>query len=168
MTPQDTTHALAKSGNAEALAALIGSTKLESGFDQAGSDNGIRHEQSMVAKFHVLARQPDPTSPTMPSEHVQNLRLALHQEEAIDELRDAFASGDIVKVADSIGDALYVVLGTACACGIDIQPIFREIHRSNLTKFIDGTFREDGKYLKGPSYERANLAPIIEAQTRKP
>jgi predicted HAD superfamily Cof-like phosphohydrolase len=124
----------------------------------------VKREQEMVAEFHLAARQNDPLVPTIPSAAVQKLRLNLHTEEAVDELRDAFASGDIVKVADSIGDALYVVLGTAIACGINIEPIFDEIHRSNMTKFIDGTFREDGKYVKGPSYERANLAPLIASQ----
>lgn len=125
----------------------------------------MKIEQQMVGEFHVAARQPDPLVPTMPSESVQKLRLALHEEEAVKELREAFESGDIVKVADSIGDSLYVVLGTAMACGIDIEPIFHEIHRSNMSKFIDGSFREDGKYLKGPSYEKADLAPIIERQS---
>lgn len=92
------------------------------------------------------------------------MRAKLHHEEAVIELVDAFAENDIVKVADSIADALYVILGTSVACGIDIEPIFAEVHRSNMTKFIDGTFREDGKYLKGPSYEKADIAGVLSKQ----
>lgn len=126
----------------------------------------MKIEQQMVAEFHVAALQPDPKIPTIPSEQVQKLRLTLHLEEAVTELKEAFAANDIVQIADSIGDALYVVLGTAQACGIDIELIFHEIHRSNMTKFIDGSFREDGKYVKGPSYQKANLKPLIEAQSK--
>jgi predicted HAD superfamily Cof-like phosphohydrolase len=127
----------------------------------------VRRAQEMVGEFHVAAQQDDPGFPSIPSRRVQELRLKLHEEEAVTELREAFESRDILKVADAIGDALYVVLGTALACGIDIEPIFEEIHRSNMTKFVDGTFREDGKYVKGPSYVKAQLGPIIAAQIER-
>lgn len=118
----------------------------------------------MVREFHIPARQDAPAMPTIPSIKVQELRAKLHYEEAVIELVDAFVEGDIVKVADSIADALYVILGTAVACGIDIEPIFEEVHRSNMTKFIDGTFREDGKYVKGPNYQPADIAGVLAKQ----
>ena len=124
----------------------------------------MKAQQAMVAEFHIAARHPDPVRPAIPSLAIQALRLNLHEEEAVKELRDAFRSGNIVEVADSIADALYVILGTACACGIDIEPIFNEVHRSNMTKFHDGSVREDGKQLKGASYERPNIAGLIMQQ----
>ena len=33
-----------------------------------------------------------------------------------------------------------------------------------MSKFIDGYKREDGKWVKGPSYSPAQLAPIVEDQ----
>lgn len=71
---------------------------------------------------------------------------------------------DLTEAADAIADLNYVVNGAACAMGVDMEPIDDEVHRSNMSKFIDGHRREDGKWVKGPSYTPANIAPIIEAQ----
>lgn len=71
---------------------------------------------------------------------------------------------DLVQLADGIADLEYVSTGTASACGIKMQPIFDEIHRSNMTKFIDGMVREDGKYEKGPSYSKADIESILHKQ----
>lgn len=105
-----------------------------------------------------------PYTPMIPSLEVQQLRIKLHSEEAVTELQAAFEDNDVVAVADSIADSLVVVLGTAVACGIDIEPIFNEVMKSNATKIIDGHRREDGKWMKGPSFKLPNIAPLIEAQ----
>jgi predicted HAD superfamily Cof-like phosphohydrolase len=110
------------------------------------------------------AGQQCPVSPVLPAGPIQELRYNLINEE-LQELSLAFIEGDLVEVADAIGDLLVVVLGTAVACGINISPIFDEIHRSNMTKFIDGHRREDGKWIKGPSYEPANLQPLLAMQS---
>lgn len=124
----------------------------------------MNEQQKMVQEFMEKARQHIPLSPTIPHEKVRGLRIDLIQEE-LDELHLAFEHYKSLRlIADAIGDLLYVVYGTAVSCGIDIEPIFTEIHRSNMSKFIDGTFREDGKYLKGPSYSKPNLKPILEKQ----
>lgn len=47
----------------------------------------------------------------------------------------------------------YLVYGTALEFGIDLNPCFREVHRSNMSKLgEDGRpiYRLDGKVLKGP------------------
>lgn len=127
----------------------------------------MRREQEMVRAFHAQAGALIQDRPAMPSADTRDLRLNLITEE-LDELNQALWPDDGVYdhglVADALGDLLYVVLGTAVSCGIDIEPIFHEIHRSNMTKFIDGHRREDGKWIKGPSYEPANLGPLIEQQ----
>lgn len=115
-----------------------------------------------------LAGQATPQRPVIPDLKTMLLRIKLHTEEAVEELDQAFMEKDIVKIADSIADSLVVILGTAVACGLDIEPVFQEVMRSNMTKFIDGHRREDGKWVKGPSYEPANLAPIVRAQTGPP
>lgn len=50
------------------------------------------------------------------------------------ELMNAFAVGDEIKLADALGDLIYVVIGTAVTYNIPIQYVFDEIHRSNMTK----------------------------------
>lgn len=120
----------------------------------------MTEQEKQVREFMQKAGQEVPAKPTMPSENIIALRQSLIVEEA-SELADATT---IVEAADAIGDLLYVVLGAAVAYGIDLEPIFEEIHRSNMSKFIDGHRREDGKWVKGPSYSPANLGPIIEVQ----
>lgn len=67
------------------------------------------------------------------------------------------ATADIVEIADGCADLMVVTIGTAIACGIDLDPIFQEVHRSNMSKFIDGHRREDGKWIKGPAYSPPNI-----------
>lgn len=120
--------------------------------------------QLSVAKFMILAGQEVKDHPELASEKVVNLRSSLHYEEACVEFEAACDDDNLVEIADSLADSLVVILGTACAFGIDIEPIFQEVMRSNMTKFIDGYRREDGKWMKGPSYTPANIAPLIDAQ----
>jgi predicted HAD superfamily Cof-like phosphohydrolase len=121
-------------------------------------------EQRAVTEFMLRAEQECPVRPTIPGHETRLLRLRLIDEE-LGELSSAQATENMTEVADALGDLLYVVLGTASAYGLDMEPIFWEIHRSNLSKFIDGHKREDGKWIKGPSYSPANLAPIWYAQS---
>jgi predicted HAD superfamily Cof-like phosphohydrolase len=57
-----------------------------------------------------------------------------------------------------------VVYGTAVSLGIDMEPVFKEVHRSNMSK-VGGYKREDGKWVKPPTYSPASLDIILEAQT---
>lgn len=129
----------------------------------------MKKEQEMVREFHEKAGALINTKPTCVDEMTRALRWGLIKEE-LDELGVAFGSeppaytANITEIADALGDLLYVVLGTAVSCGIDIEPIFHEIHRSNMTKFVDGHRRSDGKWIKGPSYTPANLKPLLEQQ----
>lgn len=70
---------------------------------------------------------------------------------------------NLVGIADGIADLLYVVLGTAVEYGIDIEPIFNEVHRSNMTK-KDGHLNDFGKWVKPDNYSPADLEPILRAQ----
>ena len=125
----------------------------------------MKTEQDQVKEFMLKAGQECPEKPMIPGINVHVLRIDLIQEE-LNELDTALGNEDIIEVADAITDLLVVVLGTAVACGINIQPCWDEVHRSNMTKFIDGHRREDGKWIKGPSYSPANLEPIIKEQMK--
>lgn len=119
-------------------------------------------EQEQVREFTLKAGQECPERPIIPYVQIRNLREDLIFEEA----SELAGANDLENVADALADLMYVVLGTAVAYGIDLEPIFQEVHRSNMSKFIDGHRREDGKWIKGPSYSPANLQPIIEAQSK--
>ncbi|HTL62931.1 MAG TPA: MazG nucleotide pyrophosphohydrolase domain-containing protein [Nitrospira sp.] len=118
--------------------------------------------QSMVERFHRLfdIRVQDQPGPI--DERTRVLRERLIQEE-FDELKQAMAQDDLPAVAKELADLLYVVYGTAVSYGIDMGPVFREVHRSNMSK-IGGYKREDGKWVKPPSYSPAAIAPILALQ----
>lgn len=123
-------------------------------------------EQLKVAEFMIKFEQDVPDKPTIPTPEVQDLRLKLIREEA-DELEEAYAAGDLVKVADAIADLLYVVYGAACASGIAMSAIFEEVHRSNMSKiWPDGTVHknEHGKVIKPETYSPADLEHHIAMQ----
>ena len=44
-----------------------------------------------------------------------------------------------------------------------MEPVFREVHRSNLSK-VGGHKRDDGKWVKPDTYSPAQLAPILSSQ----
>lgn len=122
--------------------------------------------QQMVQTFHETFEIPVERVPVIPSESIKNLRVKLIAEE-LEELAEAFTENDLVEVADALGDILYVVFGSAVACGINVEPIFNEVHRSNMTK-VGGHKNEDGKWIKPAHYERPNLVPILMAQGWRP
>ncbi|RED44988.1 pyrophosphohydrolase domain-containing protein [Seonamhaeicola aphaedonensis] len=94
------------------------------------------------------------------------LRYKLMREEN-EEYLDAANDGDLVEVADALGDMLYILCGTIIEHGLQykIEEVFEEIQRSNMSKLgEDGEpiYREDGKVLKGPHYFKPNIDAILK------
>jgi len=117
-----------------------------------------------VGAFHEAFGLPVRHRPTadIPADEAV-LRQALLDEE-VDELRTAVGEGDVVGIADALADIVYIACGTAHAYGIDLDAVVAEVHRSNMTKLGgDGrpVYREDGKVLKGPSYEPPQLSAVL-------
>lgn len=119
-------------------------------------------EQSMVEEFHRKFDIAIQTIPADITEETKRLRARLIQEE-FDELKESMAGGNLSSVAKELADLLYVVYGTAVSYGIDMEPVFREVHRSNLSK-VGGYKRDDGKWVKPATYSPACLEPILDAQ----
>jgi predicted HAD superfamily Cof-like phosphohydrolase len=119
-------------------------------------------EQEMVAAFHRAFDIAIGTSPAVPDAATCALRVSLIQEECA-ELCEALGQRDIEAIAKELADLLYVVYGTAVSCGIDMAPVFQEVHRSNMSK-VGGHKRADGKWVKPPDYSPARLQSILAAQ----
>lgn len=121
-----------------------------------------------VRQFHEafeIRNAPGPEA--QPSAATIALRHRLMAEEN-EEYLEAAEAGDLVEVADALGDMLYILCGTILQHGMQdvIEDVFREIQRSNMSKLgADGRpiHREDGKVMKGPNYTPPALAPIVEA-----
>lgn len=174
----------------------------------------MTHEQQQVKQWMTKFEQETPDRPTIPSESVRRLRAELILEEALetigalgfelantsgsmvwtDQLKPHGFPVTLVGIADGLGDSKVVVDGTGVACGLDLEPIFVEIMRSNESKMwttvevrdVTGpkieigpdweevvdtrkqhVMKRAGKVIKSPSYSPANLQPIIEAQQAK-
>jgi predicted HAD superfamily Cof-like phosphohydrolase len=94
------------------------------------------------------------------------LRFNLMKEEN-EEYFEAAQNGDLIEVADALGDMLYILAGTIIEHGMQdkIVEVFDEIQRSNMSKLgEDGKpiYREDGKVLKGPNYFKPNIQAILD------
>lgn len=115
-----------------------------------------------VTAFHSATRQVDRDTPGFPTPEVLALRMELVGEEH-KELMEAIAFRDLAEVADAIGDLLYVVYGTARAFGIDADAVFAEVHRSNMSKLVDGRplLREDGRVLKPVTFSPPDFTRIL-------
>jgi len=122
----------------------------------------VYEAQQMVLKFHKEFDIHIAETPSVADEKTQALRVRLIQEE-FDELKEAFKKNDLPHIAKELADLLYVVYGTAISYGIDMEPVFQEVQRSNMSK-VGGYKREDGKWVKPATYSPANIAPILALQ----
>ena len=99
-------------------------------------------------------------------ESKNKLRFNLMDEENKEYL-EAANEGDLVEVADALGDMLYILCGTILEHGMQykIKEVFEEIQRSNMSKLgEDGKpiYREDGKVLKGPNYFKPDIEGVMD------
>ena len=97
---------------------------------------------------------------------VYDLRYRLMHEEN-EEYLEACKNGDLVEIADALGDMMYILCGTILSHGLQdkIENIYEEIQRSNMSKLgADGKpiYREDGKILKGPNYFKPDIKKQLD------
>lgn len=93
------------------------------------------------------------------------LRYRLMEEEN-NEYLEAAKAGDIVEIADALGDMLYILCGTMLKHGMQdkMEEVFKEIQRSNMSKLDENgnaIRREDGKVLKSNLYTRPDIQSIL-------
>ena len=122
----------------------------------------MNNAQQMVLEFHEQFDIQVASRPTLLDDSTQQLRIRLIQEE-FDELQEAMNAHDLPNIAKELADLLYVVYGTAVSCGIDMEPVFNEVHRSNMSK-VGGHKREDGKWVKPATYSPADITSILSSQ----
>ncbi len=117
--------------------------------------------QKAIGEFHATIGQPigDPASPQLAD---YELRIKLIEEEA-KETCDAIRDNDLIGAIDGVCDLVYVAIGAMVQAGIDLQPFFDEVHRTNMAK-SGGPLREDGKRLKPPGWAPPDIAGILRQQ----
>lgn len=127
----------------------------------------MKDKIAAVQEFHTafkIGYKNDPVADLGEAKNV--LRFNLMKEEN-EEYLEAAQNGDLVEVADALGDMLYILCGTIIEHGMQhkIEEVFDEIQRSNMSKLgADGKpiYREDGKVLKGPNYFKPNIKEILD------
>jgi predicted HAD superfamily Cof-like phosphohydrolase len=121
-----------------------------------------------VHHFHETFKIGNANEPTLIEERDYTLRYNLIKEEN-DEYLDACKNGDLVEIADALGDQLYILFGTILKHGLQhkIEEVFDEIQRSNMSKLDENgqpIYREDGKILKSNLYFRPNIKAIVQPE----
>ena len=112
---------------------------------------GIKNNYSPAGKIH---------------KDVFLLRHRLMTEEN-EEYLEACKNGDLIEIADALGDMMYILCGTILSHGLQdrIEDIFEEIQRSNMSKLdSEGNpiYREDGKIMKGPNYFKPDIQRYLQ------
>ncbi len=128
----------------------------------------LKEVLSNVAEFHTAFRIPNADAPHASLTREEALLRHRLMAEENDEYLEAAENGDVVEVADALGDQLYILAGTMMRHGMQdvIAQVFREIQASNMSKLGangEPILREDGKVMKGPDYFRPNIAGILDA-----
>ena len=135
----------------------------------------MKKQINHVTEFHKAFGHPINDRPTLLPEAITNLRYDLMKEEN-EEYLEACQAGDLVGVADALGDQLYILCGSLIAHGMQhkIEEIFDEIQRSNMSKLDEngkaiingenGVFDSSkpwGKVLKSLNFTEPNLKQFI-------
>ena len=81
--------------------------------------------------------------------------IAFIREMVNDELDELEEAKNTVEQADALVDAIYYICDTAVRHGMNLDTLFKIVHRANMQKVVDGKVirREDGKIMKPDGWE---------------
>lgn len=114
---------------------------------------------SMVRDFHVKHGFPVGIRPG-DDPKTDLVRVHLIAEEGVAELALGIAERDMVKIADALADLAYVLCGAAVTYGVPLEAVFREVHKSNMTKSVRS--KDDTRLrTKGDSYVPPDIAGVL-------
>ena len=115
-----------------------------------------------VRDFHKVMDRKIGDKPSVLDYETHTLRENLIREE-FEEVIEALNQKDICQTAKEIVDLIYVLIGTAVSCGIDLRPIWDEVQKSNMAKQGGGK-RPDGKIMKPEGWQPPDIKKIIGEQ----
>ena len=116
----------------------------------------------MVREFHEKFQVRIEPIPNITDNTMLLFRFDLIEEE-FEELADALNKQDAIAIADALADLTYVIYGTALSLGIDLDRVLKEVHRSNMTKYLPEGADPNipHKIQKGFDYSPPDLRPIL-------
>ena len=88
-----------------------------------------------------------------------------HLREEILELSTAYDEGNLVEAADGLVDLVVIAMGTAALMNLPWEELWREVHRSNMSK-RRGTAQESKRdyatdLIKGLNYKPPEIAQVL-------
>lgn len=119
--------------------------------------------QSQVNQFHKKCKVHTLDTPTVVDPALLLLRSRLIIEET-GEFVSAATHGDLIGMIDALCDILFVTFGAADVMGIDIEPFFNEVCRSNMSKSASSD--ASGKIVKGANYSPPFFEPILDCMRK--
>ena len=133
----------------------------------SSKSNKMQDKIDKVRKFHevfLIGNEDAPVANVGEETYLLRHRL-MHEEN--EEYLQACKEGDLVEIADALGDLLYIWCGSVLKHGLQdvMEDVFNEIQRSNMSKLDkDGKpiFREDGKVMKSDLYFKPDIKAILE------
>jgi len=120
-----------------------------------------------VKEFHEafkIGSREAPEGKIPEAEYLLRHRL-MHEEN--EEYLEACQRGDLVEIADALGDKMYILFGSILKHGLQykMEEIFDEIQKSNMSKLDDNgqpIFREDGKIMKSKNYFKPDIKRVLD------
>ncbi|MEE9311786.1 MAG: nucleoside triphosphate pyrophosphohydrolase family protein [Planctomycetota bacterium] len=109
-----------------------------------------------VRMFHTLVGHPVKAKAQLPDEERLKFRLKLISNE-LEELNLGITSKSLGDVADALADLLYVIYRMGHELGIQLDAVFEEVHRSNMSKTS-----KNGVVMKGKDYFPPTLEKILD------
>lgn len=119
----------------------------------------MHKQQNDVAEFHAALDIPIARTPGL---RRVELRCALLAEECRETI-EAAEVADLVGAIDGLCDLIVVAYGAALEWGVDLEPFWDEVHRTNMAK-VGGPTRPDGKKLKPAGWQPPDIAGILHQQ----
>jgi len=122
---------------------------------------------NMVAAFHEKFELKPQPQPDFPIDEIAALKC-IHMKEELDEIKLAWAEGNLEDYFDGLIDLVYVALGAAYLAGLPFNEGFKRVHEANMTK-IRALREEDSK--RGSTYDIVKppgfVAPTLTDLIRK-
>lgn len=118
--------------------------------------------QDLVRVFNEKFQRPTRDEPTtnIDAKEVDSMRRLLREE--FNELDRAMREGNLAKIADGVGDVIYVALGVALQYGIDADLAIHAVHDSNMTRQAPhGTGSSSEKVPRGDDYVPPDIDGVL-------
>lgn len=124
----------------------------ETQIDIGGSPPAVRRGQ---LRAKLIMEEAAETAAALTGETIQ-YQIGFHDYEQV----EPDSGVHLCEAIDGIVDTIVVSLGTAIEMGIQLQPFWDEVHRTNMAK-ANGPKRADGKQLKPPGWTPPDIFGVL-------